>query len=188
MAIACKGCAATDDPESAFQKISLQKFQDNTFQIIGDEWLLVTPSSRIDDFNVMTASWGIVGDYIDEKVVFIFVRPQNNTYALMQESDFFTLSVFEKKQHSILQFYEILSERKSGKTAETGLRPMFKEIGNRYYERAKLVIECEKIFSEYLIEDSYFVKTTIEKMIKTKGFSKLYVGKILNVWERTNED
>jgi flavin reductase (DIM6/NTAB) family NADH-FMN oxidoreductase RutF len=182
---ACRDSAVIE-PETAFQKISMKNFQNNPNLMIGDGWLLVS-AGNVKNFNMLTASWGTIGEFLDESVVFIFVRPQNYTYKSMKESDYFTLSVFEEKQHSVLQFYQTMSEYNYGKTTKTGLLPMFTELGNRYYERAKLVVECQKIYADYLKDDSFLVKTVIEKKLITSGFSKLSIGKILNVWERNND-
>jgi flavin reductase (DIM6/NTAB) family NADH-FMN oxidoreductase RutF len=145
--------------------------------------MLITAGDK-DNFNMMTASWGTIGNLWNEPVVYIFVRPQRYTFEFTEESNYFTLTFFEEEHREMLQFMGTKSGRDYDKVKETGLTPMFTELGNVYYEQARLVIECEKIYADFLKEGSFFDKTIIEKMYPSKDFHKVYVGKILNVWKK----
>jgi flavin reductase (DIM6/NTAB) family NADH-FMN oxidoreductase RutF len=182
MATACKN-TTTMETETTFQKISPKEIQDNPIKLIGDDWMLITAGDK-DKFNMMTASWGTIGNLWNEPVVYIFVRPQRYTFEFTEESKYFTLTFFEEEYREMLQFMGTKSGRDYDKVKETGLTPMFTELGNVYYEQARLVIECEKIYADFLKEGSFFDKSIVEKMYPNKDFHKVYVGRILNVWEK----
>ncbi|MDR0295371.1 MAG: flavin reductase [Prevotellaceae bacterium] len=176
---ACKNSTAMKD--TTFKQISPKEIQDNSVKMIADDWLLITAGDK-DNFNMMTASWSTIGYLWGQAVVFIFVRPQRYTYEFMENSSYFTLTVFEEKYRDILQFCGTKSGRDYNKVKETGLKPLFTELGNVYYEQARLVIECEKIYADFLKEDAFIDKTIIENAYPNRDFHKMYVGKILNVW------
>jgi flavin reductase (DIM6/NTAB) family NADH-FMN oxidoreductase RutF len=182
VATACKNTTEMET-EMTFKKISPKEIQDNPIKMIGDDWMLITAGDK-DNFNMMTASWGTIGNLWNEPVAVIFVRPQRYTYEFTEESNYFTLTVFEEDHRNMLQFMGTKSGRDYDKVKETGLIPRFTELGNVYYEQARLVIECEKIYADFLKEGSFFDKSIIEKMYPNKDFHKVYIGKILNVWEK----
>ncbi len=198
MAVAalCFGCATnqekpmeensnvvTENLEKTFQKIDPKEISDNAVQLIGFDWMLLTAGKK-DDFNMMTASWGTLGFLWNEPVIFTFVRPQRHTFNFTEKDDYFTISIFEEKDRDILQFCGTKSGKDYDKIKETGLIPLETELGNVYYEQARLVIECKKVYADYLKEDAFIDSTFAGKYYPEKDFHKMYVGKIVNVWEK----
>ena len=59
--------------------------QENAFDLIGKEWMLVTGGTK-ENFNMMTASWGGIGYLWNKPVAFIFIRPERATYPLLEQS------------------------------------------------------------------------------------------------------
>jgi flavin reductase (DIM6/NTAB) family NADH-FMN oxidoreductase RutF len=179
--VAAVACKNSTEMETTFKQITPKDIQDNSIKLIDDDWMLITAGNQ-DTFNMMTASWGAIGNLWNEPVVFIFVRPQRYTYEFVENSDYFTITVFEEKHRDILQFCGTKSGRDFDKVKETGLKPLVTELGNVYYEQARLVIECQKIYADVLKEDKFIDKAISGKVYPSKDFHKMYVGKILNVW------
>ena len=73
------------------RKIELKDLNDNFFEAISKEWMLVTAGSK-DKFNTMTASWGGTGELWGTPVAFVFIRPERYTFEFMERSECFTLS------------------------------------------------------------------------------------------------
>ncbi len=173
----------TEETVKTFQKISLKELQDNPVKMVADDWLLLSAKkSDSDSFNMMTLSWGTIGNLWGEPVAIVYVRPQRYTYQFTEDSKYFTLTVFEEKDRDILQFCGTKSGREFDKVKETGLKPLYTELGNVYYEQARVVIECEKIYADFFKEEAFIDKSIAEKIYPHKDFHKMYVGKILNVW------
>lgn len=180
---ACKNSnfMETKEKTPTFRQIAPKEIQDNVIKLIADDWMLITAGNQ-DNFNMMTASWGTIGNLWNEPVVFIFVRPQRYTYEFTENSDYFTITVFEEKDREILNFCGTKSGRDYDKVKETGLKPLFTNLGNVYYEQARLVIECEKIYADFLKEEHFKNLDIPATIYPDKDFHKFYVGKILNVW------
>ncbi len=171
----------TESTNKTFKKIDPKKISDNAVQMIGHDWMLLSAGKK-DDFNMMTASWGTMGFLWNEPVIFTFVRPQRHTFNFTEKDDYFTISIFEEKDRDILQFCGTKSGKDCDKIKETGLIPLETELGNIYYEQARLVIECQKVYADYLKEDAFIDSSIYKQYYPEKDYHKMYVGKIINAW------
>ena len=129
--------------------------QENAFELIGKEWMLVTGGTK-DNFNMMTASWGGIGWLWNKPVAFIFIRPERYTYPLIEKNDHLTLSFLghDEAMRKVYNFCGSKSGRDFDKVKETGLTPIETEHGAITYEEARLTIEGRKMFrSEFTPED-----------------------------------
>ena len=66
------------------KEIKHENFQENAFEMIGKDWLLIT-AEKDGKVNTMTASWGGVGVLWNKKVAYIFIRPQRYTKEFVEE-------------------------------------------------------------------------------------------------------
>jgi flavin reductase (DIM6/NTAB) family NADH-FMN oxidoreductase RutF len=171
----------TDLMNKEFEKISPKEIDENIVKMAADEWLLVTAGNK-EHFNMMTASWGMLGHLWNEAVVMVFIRPQRYTYEFMESEKYFTITVFSDDYRDILNFCGSKSGRDYDKVKETGLIPVETALGNVYYKQAKLVIECEKIYADFFSKDKFIDQSLPSKVYPSGDFHKMYVGKILNVW------
>ena len=69
-----------------------------------------------------------------------------------------------------MQFCGTRSGRDTDKIAETGLVPLTTDNGNIYYEQCKLVLECRKLYSDWLKEENFLVQNLIGKNYPKKDF------------------
>jgi flavin reductase (DIM6/NTAB) family NADH-FMN oxidoreductase RutF len=168
-----------------FKKISIKELNDNVVKLIANDWMLITVG-QINSCNMMTASWGGIGNLWNEPVAFIFIRPQRYTYQFTEKEEYFTLTFFEEKDRSILNFCGSTSGKFVNKISETGLVPMETELGNVYYKQARLVIECKKEYSDNIEYQGFVDKNIPESVYPKNDFHKMYIGKIINVMIREN--
>ncbi|HHV65552.1 MAG TPA: flavin reductase family protein [Peptococcaceae bacterium] len=167
---------------NSFNIIQPEKIAENPFQLIGSDWMLIT-AGTLEKFNTMTAAWGSMGVLWNKKVCFIFVRPSRYTYEFTESNDYFTLSFFEERYRPALSFCGSKSGRDVDKIAATGLTPREGKTGSVYFEEAKLVIECRKIYYQD-IDKTHFLDPEIEKCYLTQGYHRMYVGEIIQVLEK----
>ena len=165
--------------EQKFTKIPVKDLADNVFKQIGDDWMLITAGDP-DNFNTMTASWGTLGILWHLPVALCFVRPHRYTFDFMEASDHYTLCFLEEHYRDILQYCGTHSGKDVDKVAETGLLPLTTESGNVYYEQCKLVLECRKLYSDWLTEDGFLLQSLAEKNYPRKDFHKFYIGEIIS--------
>jgi len=168
--------------DNNFIKTDPKKLNKNIFSMMDDDWMLITAGNK-ESFNTMTASWGTVGILWNKPVAICFIRPQRHTFSFMEKSDFYTLCFFTEKERHILEYCGNLSGRDTDKIRDTGLIPIFTENGAIYYEQARLVLECRKLYSARLEEDNFIVKKIISANYPKKDFHKFYIGEIINCFK-----
>lgn len=164
---------------SAFKEINPKEIVESQFKLIGDDWALVTAGDR-EKFNTMTISWGGVGIMWGKPVVFTFIRPQRYTFAFMENGDRYTMSFFDEKYRDALKFCGSKSGKDYDKVKETGLTPAFTENGSVYFEEAKLVLECKKMYAQSLNAESIADHESVDKWYDN-DFHKMYISEITKV-------
>ena len=76
-----------------FEKIDIKDLAIKPFELIGDQWMLIT-SGSLKSHNTMTASWGGVGIMWFNPVLTIYVRPQRFlTNQIISQQAFMTASL-----------------------------------------------------------------------------------------------
>ena len=164
---------------NTFREIKPVEIPGNPIRLIGQEWMLVTAGTP-EHFNTMTASWGSMGELWFRPVCFCFVRPQRYTYEFMEKREVFTLSFFEEKYKSQLNFCGSRTGRETDKVQECGFTPVAAENGSVFFNEARLVLECRKLYFQDL-EPANFLDTSIMNNYPQNDFHRMYVGEITRV-------
>lgn len=160
-------------------EIQPEKLNENVFQLLGKDWMLIT-AGTIDAYNTMTASWGGMGVLWNRNVCFIVVRPQRHTYTFLEKNDFFTLSFFHEKYRDVLKFCGARSGRDVNKVVETGITPVRTANNTVYFAEARIVIECKTIYYQDLNPDN-FIDPSISDNYQQRDYHRMYIGEILSV-------
>ncbi len=156
-----------------------EEIKDNPFKLIASDWMLITAGHK-DSFNTMTASWGGLGHLWNKNVAFIFIRPNRYTYQFTEKNEYFTLCFFEEKYRNILNVCGSKSGRNFDKIKSTGLIPLETKEKNIYFEQARLVLECRKLYYDD-IKPQFMLDKKIESLYPKKDYHRLYIGEIINV-------
>jgi len=151
--------------------------KDNVFKLIGADWMLITAGS-IRSFNTMTASWGAFGELWNKKISICFIRPVRHTYTFMEKADYYTLSFFDEKHRDVLKFCGSRSGRDVNKVAKTGITPVETESGAVYFDEARLVLECRKIYFSDL-DPAHFLDSKIDNEYPQKDYHRMYIGEVI---------
>lgn len=138
------------------EKIALTDLQDNVFELIGKEWMLVTAGTTT-DFNMLTASWGGLGFLWNKPVAFLFIRVNRHTRSYIEAHDFVTLSFFgtAPEARKMLNFCGTKSGRDCNKAEACGLTPVATENGSVTFAQARLTLEGRKIYRTLLSEAEF---------------------------------
>lgn len=167
--------------DPAFKKIEPDHIHDNAFELIGDDWMLITAGPP-DAYNTMTASWGGFGVIWRKNVCWCVIRPVRHTYQFIEKAGTFTLSFFDEKYRSALEFCGTRSGRDTDKAAETGLTPISGSLaGTTTFAQARLIIECRKVYTHDL-DPTRFLDPTIDDNYPAKDYHRMYMGEIVNCW------
>ncbi|MEI8049221.1 MAG: flavin reductase [Bacteroidota bacterium] len=163
-----------------FQKIEPQDINQNPFKLIDDDWFLLS-AGNLETFNTMTASWGGMGVLWNKPVVFCFVRPQRYTYKFMESNELFTMSFFSESHREALNLCGKASGRQTDKMKATGLKPIESPGGSVFYEQARLMLECRKLyFSD--IDPAHFLLDKINANYPKKDYHRMYIGEIISCY------
>jgi len=162
---------------TGFKEIGVYDIQDNTFKLFADDWMLIT-AGNLRKFNTMTASWGTLGELWNKKVAFCFVRPTRHTYNFMEANDTFTLSFFDAKYRKALDFCGHHSGRSVDKVAKTGLTPLEWKKKAVYFQQARLVLICKKVYMQD-IDPKHFLDPEIDDNYPKKDYHRMYIGEII---------
>lgn len=168
---------------SNYKTIDPEELNENFFRLINRDWMLVT-SGKSGNFNTMTASWGSTGILWNKPIAICFIRPHRYTFAFADQYDFFTLSFFENQYKDALNFCGTHSGRDTDKIQQTGLRPIETPNGSITFEQALLVLECKKLYADFLQEEHFLVKSLIDKNYPQKDFHKFFIGEIVGCYKR----
>ena len=167
------------------EKIDLKTLNDNVFDLIGKEWVLITAGTKNGGFNMMTASWGCLGWLWNKPVAVIFVRPERYTHQFVEAGEYVTLSFLGNgsEAREIYNYCGSKSGRDSDKVQATGLRPVETETGGIAYEQSRLTLECRKLYKDS-IKPECFIDGSIEKWYGEKGgYHDVYVLEIVNAYK-----
>ena len=162
-----------------FHEIKPVEIPDNPIHLIGQEWMLITAGTP-EHFNTMTASWGGLGELWFKPVCFCFVRPHRYTYEFMEQYDRFTLAFFADKYKPQLNFCGSRTGRETNKVEECGFTPRTANNGSVFFEEARMVLECRKIYFQDL-DAANFLNGDIMKNYPQHDYHRLYVGEIQRV-------
>lgn len=166
-----------------FKSIAPQELTDNTFKLIGSDWGLVTAGDS-ESFNTMTISWGGLGVLWNKPVAFTFIRPQRYTFEFLEKKGVFTISFFDEGYRKALGLCGSKSGRDVDKVRETGLTPAFTRDGAPYFEEARLVLVCKKLYAQSFGEKSVIENAAVLPNYNGDDWHKMYIGEILEVLKK----
>lgn len=160
-----------------FKEIKPTEIKDNLIDIIKNEWMLITAGDE-SDYNMMTASWGFMGEMWSNDAVAVVIRPQRYTMEFIEKSGYFSLTFYgdNKAIHAVCGKK---SGRDTNKTKETGLTPIFAD-NTVYFGEARMVLICKKQYCAPFLEEGF----TDKEILKTKyngDIHNLIVGRIEKV-------
>lgn len=157
-----------------FKEITPSEIDGNLIKAIADEWMLISAGDS-KKYNMMTASWGFMGEMWGSDCVTAMIRPQRYTMEFVEKNDYFTLSFYGENK-AIHKICGSQSGRDVNKTELTGLTPVFFD-NTVYFDEARLVLICKKQYVQQLEEDCFTDKTPL-KWYENKDFHYMIIGKI----------
>ena len=160
-----------------FKEIKAQDIKGNLIDKIANEWMLISAGDK-DGYNMMTASWGFVGEMWGKDSVIAMIRPQRYTMQFVDKNDYFAFSFYGDNK-DIHKVCGSKSGRDCNKTEETGLTPVFAD-NTVYFEEANLVIICKKQYADSLKEENFTDNAPL-KWYENKDYHNMVFGSIEKV-------
>lgn len=164
------------------KEILHENFNENSFNLIGNDWLLLT-AEKEGKANTMTASWGGLGLLWNKKVAYIFIRPQRYTKGFVDSADRLSISVLPNDYRKELGYLGRVSGRDEDKISKANLT--VKEYEDvPYFEEARLTMICKKLYAQELKEECFIDKEIIDKCYPQKDYHTMYVVEIEKILEK----
>lgn len=95
----------------------------------------------------------------------------------MEKSEAFTLSFFAERYKPQLNFCGSRSGRETDKVDECGFTVRAAENGSVFFDEARLVLECRKLYFQDL-DPANFVDDSLMKNYPQQDFHRMYIGEI----------
>ena len=162
-----------------FTPLNIKTISKNLFSLLDDDWMLIT-AGNIESFNTMTASWGGFGILWNKPVAYIFIRPQRYTLGFVEGKDYFTLSFFDHTHKDILSYCGSKSGREVDKITDTGLIPVETDNGSIYFEQARLIMECRKLYRDVIKKENFEFPETDRSVYKNGDYHHIFIAEIVN--------
>lgn len=162
----------------SFKEVNITDINENFIKSIGSEWMLISAGDK-NNYNMMTASWGFTGVMWGFPCAIAAVRPQRYTDEFLKNGKYFTLSFYgdDKSVHNICGSK---SGRDINKTKATGLTPIFDYPTEApYFNEARLVLVCEKIYSQTLNSNCFLKNEIPDTCYQNNDYHTMYYGKII---------
>jgi flavin reductase (DIM6/NTAB) family NADH-FMN oxidoreductase RutF len=164
---------------NSWKKIGPEHVQENVFELIGKEWMLVTAGEER-NWNTMTASWGGLGVLWGKNVSTVYIRDSRYTFEFMNRAKVYTLSFFDQTHRDALSYCGSHSGRDVDKAKETGLHPVIID-GGVVFEEARMVLVCRTLYSQDF-DPKLFLDQSVEKHYPNKDYHRMYIGEIESVY------
>lgn len=161
----------------AFKEVNIKDLDENFIKLVSDEWMLVAAGNE-DNYNMMTASWGYFGEMWGKDTAVTVIRPQRYTKEFIDNEEYFSLSFYGDNK-DIHKLCGKKSGRDTDKAKESGLTPVF-DNNTVYFEQARLVVICKKIYCQKIEPECFVDKSIIDKWYDD-DFHYAYVGEIEKV-------
>lgn len=162
-----------------FVEIKPEELNKSPFQLIGKDWMLVT-AEKDSKVNTMTASWGGFGVMWGKNVAHIVLRPQRFTKEFVDSSDTFSLTFFDENFRKQLSYLGTVSGRDEDKLSKCNLTVEHSD-NTPYFEEAKLVIICKKLYAQDFKPECFIANDLDEKWYPEKDYHTLYIAEVEKV-------
>ena len=166
-----------------WQEIAPTEIELNPVRMIDKDWLEVS-AGKEGNMNLMTVSWGSIGELWGKPIFTVYVSTSRYTHKFLEENDFFTVTHFPESMRNKLSYLGSVSGRDEDKVAGAGLTVEFTELGNPIYAEADLAIECKKLYGQQF-DANLLPEEQREWYERTgTGIHYMYIGEILHVWKK----
>ncbi|MCR5820998.1 MAG: flavin reductase family protein [Bacteroidaceae bacterium] len=165
------------------EKIDYKELSINPITLIGKRHMLLTAGNEEIGYNVMTVSWGQIGELWDKPVMTVYVRPSRYTKTFIDKQDYFTLSVLPEDYRRQVAYCGTVSGMRQNKFMETGLTPVC-EGKTVHVGEAELVFKCRKIYQQPIEKKGFLDMEPFEENYSHGDIHVMYVGEIVEVLKK----
>lgn len=161
-----------------FKTIDPADVSENFIRAIGHDWMLITVGDAA-KCNMMTASWGFVGEMWGKHAAMVVIRPTRYTKEFVDAQSLLTLSFFGEEHRKALQYCGAHSGRDGDKIAATGLTVALTDNATPAFAEARLVLECRKMYVDNYREEAFLDPELARKWYPLHDYHTFYILEIV---------
>lgn len=166
------------------KEINPIEIKDNFIKLISSDWMLIAAGDET-KYNMMTASWGGIGELWGKHVATAYVRPERYTDQFIAATHRFTLSFFTSDMKKILGVMGKESGRNFDKMNFEGLTAKTLPSGQVTFEEARLVLDCKVLYVDELQADKFLDEESLAKWYNDEpggSLHNIYIAEIVGAW------
>ncbi len=164
------------------REVNINNFSIRIFESIGKDAFILA-SGNLNHHNCMTVGWASLGYLWRRPIAFVYVRPQRYTYQFMEKYDYFSLNFFKQEFNDVLQLCGTQSGRDINKMKLERITPVDYEGKAIYYNEAKTVVLCKKIFFQD-IDPKNLLDNSVLNFYPFNDFHRIYYGEVIKIYEK----
>lgn len=154
------------------------EFKTDVFKQFDKDWALVC-AGDINNFNMMTISWGGLGTLWNKPVCTVYVRKSRYTHEFMDNNEYFTVNFISAWDKNKLRTLGTKSGRDMDKMHDSGLRPMPRRDSVIFWE-SDVTLICRKLFVQTL--DLEKIPADVrEKLYAGNDAHDMYIGEVVEM-------
>ena len=158
--------------------MNLDIINEDLLNLFPEKWALLTAGS-IDKHNSMTIGWGAIGTLWKKPAITVYVKPCRYTYKFMEENEYFVVSFFEEQYKDNLIVMGSVSGKDTNKDELAKLTPV-KQENLTFYQEAKVILVCKKIYSEQL-KLNQVPEEVKHQYYEVDEAHKMYIGEVVEI-------
>lgn len=166
------------------KEINPIEIKDNFIKLISSDWMLIAAGDET-KYNMMTASWGGIGELWGKHVATAYVRPERYTDQFIAATHRFTLSFFTSDMKKMLGVMGKESGRNFDKMKFEGLTAKTLPSGQVTFEEARLVLDCKVLYVDELQADKFLDEESLAKWYNDEpggSLHNIYIAEIVGAW------
>ena len=162
-----------------FTKKDVYELDQNVFQEIGKNWVLISAKNPEGKVNAMTASWGAMGVLWGMETITVYIRQTRYTKEFVDSQEHFTVSLFDgyKKELRILGSK---SGRDGDKIGEAGFTLEMIE-DQPAFQQSKCVFICKKLYQDDIPMDA-MPEDVRERWYADGNYHTMYIAQIVGCY------
>ena len=165
----------------SYQTVPYDAFLRQTLARLDDPGLFLVSQGQEGRPNAMAIGWGTIGIIWGKPMFLVLVRPSRYTYALLEQSDSFTVCVPAPSQYDALQYCGTHSGRDEDKLAVCGLQTVPSlRVRTPGLAGTPLIYEC-RIVHHNDIQPAELQEGIIQEYYPQDNYHRVYFGEILAV-------
>lgn len=165
----------------ALTKVELSSLSINPFQMIGEQWMLVSAGTE-EKWNTMTASWGGLGVFWGAPTATAYIRHSRYTKEFVDAGDCFTLTFLKDGHKKALGLLGSKSGRDIDKMKDSGLTPTFVD-GQPTFLEAETVFVCRKRYAGNISREDFLDETVDGRWYADHDYHVMYLGEIIACYQ-----